>query len=104
MFSRALAGSTLMTTILTTFPGHGLLQDPPTFETDVDRLLGYVPRVKVEILLEDAWSTVLERLRCESCSGQGVFGVTPVVESGAFCDLWSAVGGQPACRSTKKSQ
>jgi nitrogen regulatory protein P-II 1 len=72
----------------TTFPGHGhscRTRDNP-FETDADRVLGYVPRVKVEILLEDdAVEHVLERLqRCESCSGQGVFWVTPVVESGAF--------------------
>jgi nitrogen regulatory protein P-II 1 len=71
----------------TTFSGEGhscSTRENP-FENDADRVLGYVPRVKVEILLEDeAVEHVLDRLRqCESCvAGQGIWWVTPVTDSG----------------------
>ena len=50
-----------------------------------DKVVGYVPRVRVDIMLEEADITpVLEALRCADCgiSGHGVFWVTPVEQYG----------------------
>jgi nitrogen regulatory protein P-II 1 len=50
-----------------------------------DKVVGYVPRVRVDIMLEDAdIAPVLEALRCANCgiAGNGVFWVTPIDQYG----------------------
>lgn len=50
-----------------------------------DKVVGYVPRVRVDIMLEDAdIAPVLEALRCDDCgiAGHGVFWITPIEQYG----------------------
>ncbi|MCK5796055.1 MAG: DUF3240 family protein [Deltaproteobacteria bacterium] len=57
------------------------------FESIRDRVLGYVPRIRVDVLLEDdAVDPVLARLRdCESCmKGRGIWWVTSVATHGTL--------------------
>lgn len=65
--------------------GHSCRTQHNPFETDRDRVLGYVPRVRVDVLLpEEHLPGVLDLLRgCESCvSGLGIWWVTTVDDSG----------------------
>lgn len=55
------------------------------FETNRDRVMGYVPRVRVDLILDDDVVTqVMARLQaCDSCvAGRGVWWVSPVVAWG----------------------
>ena len=55
------------------------------FETILDKVTGYVPRVRVDVILEDhAVEKVLSELRgCTTCGqGQGIWWITPVEASG----------------------
>lgn len=64
--------------------GHGTQADDP-FLSARDQVVGYVPRVRVDILLEDAAvDGVLAALRGAETgpAGQGVYWVTEVAESG----------------------
>jgi nitrogen regulatory protein P-II 1 len=67
--------------------GHSERTEQNPFETARDRVLGYVPRYRVEVILEDdAVDTVLERLQdCDSCVvGRGIWWVTPVESHGVL--------------------
>ena len=50
-----------------------------------DKVVGYVPKVRVDVLLEEARArTLLDELRSSkrSCSGKGIYWITDVEESG----------------------
>jgi nitrogen regulatory protein P-II 1 len=63
--------------------GTHVAHDP--FQSARDQVVGYVPRIQVEVLLEDGdVATVLATLRGEdnSLTGQGIYWVTPVEQHG----------------------
>jgi len=65
--------------------GHSERTGDNPFDTVRDRVLGFVPRVRVDVLIEDdEVDAVLARLRdCESCVvGRGIWWVTPVLDYG----------------------
>jgi nitrogen regulatory protein P-II 1 len=65
--------------------GHSTRTGENPFDTARDRVLGYVPRYRVDVILEDeAVQEVLEQLQaCDSCVvGRGVWWVTPVDDHG----------------------
>jgi nitrogen regulatory protein P-II 1 len=65
--------------------GHGSHTGEDRNLSPRDKVVGYVPRVRVDILLEDAdIAPVLEGLRCAECgiAGHGVYWVLPVEQSG----------------------
>ena len=65
--------------------GHSRNTGHNPFETTRDLVLGYVPRVRVDILVEDEAYPVLrdEICHCDSCvAGKGIWWGTPVVASG----------------------
>lgn len=65
--------------------GHGTQVESDPFLSVRDKVVGYTPRVRVDLLLDDAdVSVVLEALRQaeNSVTGQGVYWTTPVGEGG----------------------
>jgi nitrogen regulatory protein P-II 1 len=66
--------------------GHGVQVEHSPFLSTRDKVVGYTPRVRVDILLEDAdVDTVLDTLRTTSngINGQeGIYWVTPVEKRG----------------------
>ena len=65
--------------------GHGAQVESDPFLSARDKVVGYTPRVRVDILLDDAdVSVVLEALHQaeNNVTGQGVYWTTPVEEGG----------------------
>ena len=65
--------------------GHGVQEARDPFLSARDKVVGYVPRVRVDILLDDLHiDTVLESIRTMSNGGSdlGIFWVTNVQNSG----------------------
>lgn len=65
--------------------GHGSETEKDAFLSARDEVVGYVPRVRFEILLEDVdVDVVLTRLcgKENSLAGQGAYWVTPVEKGG----------------------
>jgi len=65
--------------------GHGVQAESDPFLSARDKVVGYTPRIRVDILLEDNdVDTVLEMLRSSTYSikGQGIYWVTPVEKNG----------------------
>ena len=65
--------------------GHGAQVESDPFLSARDKVVGYTPRVRVDILLDDAdVSVVLNALRQaeNNVTGQGVYWTTPVEEGG----------------------
>jgi len=65
--------------------GHGPQEDRDAFLSARDRVVGYVPHVRVDLLLEDRdVETVLEALHASNCgvAGRGVYWVTSVTKTG----------------------
>lgn len=65
--------------------GHSCRTQHNPFETTGDKVLGYAPRVRVEVLVEDASVALLLDLLqgCDSCvTGLGIWWVTDVERSG----------------------
>ncbi|MBZ0070121.1 MAG: DUF3240 family protein [Gammaproteobacteria bacterium] len=65
--------------------GHGAQVESDPFLSARDKVVGYTPRVRVDILLDDAdVGVVLEALRLaeNNVTGHGVYWVTPVEEEG----------------------
>ncbi len=65
--------------------GHSKNTGQNPFETSRDRVMGYLPRVRVDVILEAAAvDPMIKALTtCDSCvSGLGVWWVTPVERSG----------------------
>ena len=65
--------------------GHGPQEGRDAFLSARDRVVGYVPHVRVDLLLEDRdVETVLEALQVSSCgaAGRGVYWVTRVERHG----------------------
>lgn len=61
--------------------GHGSYTARDRTLSPRDKVVGYVPRVRVDILLEETdIALVLEALRCADCgiAGNGVYWVTPI--------------------------
>lgn len=67
--------------------GHGSQDDRDAALTARDRVVGYTPRVRVDILLKDEdVDEVLQALRAANCglAGRGIYRVTPVEKQGAL--------------------
>jgi len=65
--------------------GHGSRDAKDSFLSMRDRVVGYSPHIRVEIMLEDEHiSAVLEQLRSvvNHTRDQGIYWVTPVEQSG----------------------
>ena len=65
--------------------GHGRHTGDDRALSPRDKVVGYVPRVRVDILLDEAdISSVLEGLRCADCgiTGNGVYWVVSVEQYG----------------------
>lgn len=65
--------------------GHGVQVENDPFLSARDKVVGYTPRVRVDILLDDSdVDMVLETLRTSTfgLEGQGVFWVTAVEKNG----------------------
>lgn len=65
--------------------GHGVQVENDPFLSARDKVVGYTPRVRVDILLQDAdVDMVLETLRTSmsGIKGQGIFWVTAVEKNG----------------------
>jgi len=65
--------------------GHGSRDAKDSFLSMRDRVVGYSPHIRVEIMLEDEHiSAVLEQLRSvvNHSRDQGIYWVTPVEQSG----------------------
>lgn len=65
--------------------GHGVHSDKDAVLSMHDKVVGYVPRVKVDILLEDGdVDRVLNALGKAECglAGKGIYWVTPAVQYG----------------------
>jgi nitrogen regulatory protein P-II 1 len=65
--------------------GHGAHVDQDPFLSSRDKVVGYTPRVRVDILLRDAdLDAVLDTLRAarNGVDGQGIYWVTMVEKSG----------------------
>lgn len=65
--------------------GHGVQVDSDPFLSARDKVVGYTPRVRVDIILDDAdVGFVLDTLRHASrhMGGQGVFWLTAVEQNG----------------------
>lgn len=65
--------------------GHGREAESDTFLSARDAVVGHVPRIRVDILLEDTdVATVLAKL-CDkenNITGQGLYWVTPIEQRG----------------------
>ena len=67
--------------------GHGVQVESDPFLSARDKVVGYTPRVRVDILLEDAdVYSVLETLRNKTygVEGHGIYWVTTVEKSGGL--------------------
>ena len=64
--------------------GHGVQVESDPFLSARDKVVGYTPRVRVDILLEDAEvNAVLDTIRSSGNShGQGIYWITTVEISG----------------------
>ncbi|MCW8899469.1 MAG: DUF3240 family protein [Gammaproteobacteria bacterium] len=65
--------------------GHGVQVENDPFLSERDKVVGYTPRVRVDILLEDNnVNIVLETLRTSipGIEGQGIYWVTAVEKNG----------------------
>lgn len=65
--------------------GHGVQVESDPFLSVCDKVVGYTPRVRVDLLLEDAdVNVVLEALRKadNAVASQGVYWIAPVGEGG----------------------
>lgn len=65
--------------------GHGVQVETDPFLSARDKVVGYTPRVRVDIILEDSdVDLVLDTLRNSTfgIKGQGIFWVTAVEENG----------------------
>jgi len=65
--------------------GHGIQVESDPFLSARDKVVGYTPRVKVDILLEDSdVELVLDLLRNQinGIAGQGIYWVTTVEQNG----------------------
>jgi nitrogen regulatory protein P-II 1 len=65
--------------------GHGVQVESDPFLSARDKVVGYTPRVQVDILLQDSdVDTVLDTLRSSTygIEGQGIYWVTAVEQSG----------------------
>lgn len=65
--------------------GHGVQVESDPFLSARDKVVGYTPRVRVDILLEDEHvDSVLHSIRktTKGIEGQGIFWVTSVEQSG----------------------
>lgn len=63
--------------------GHGVQTDQDDFLSARDRVVGYVPRVRADILLDQHdVATVLAAVRASATAGQGVYWVLDVNEHG----------------------
>ncbi len=65
--------------------GHGVQVEHDPFLSARDKVVGYVPRVRVDILLEDVdVDAVLKALRStrNGIDDQGIYWITPVEKSG----------------------
>lgn len=65
--------------------GHGGQVEHDPFLSARDRVVGYVPRVRADVLLDDAEvAVVLSALRApgRGIAGQGIYWVTPVEQDG----------------------
>lgn len=64
---------------------HSAQLEKDAFLSARDKVVGYVPQVRVEILLPDERAqSILEELRNTNCAfkGKGIYWLTPVEESG----------------------
>jgi len=65
--------------------GHGVQVESDPFLSARDKVVGYSPRVRVDILLDDAdVDVILTMLRAaeNGIAGQGVYWITPVEQGG----------------------
>lgn len=65
--------------------GHGIEAESDPFLSARDEVVGYTPRIRVDILLQDSdVESTLEALRSSSdhIKGQGIFWVTSVEQNG----------------------
>jgi nitrogen regulatory protein P-II 1 len=65
--------------------GHGVQAESDPFLSARDKVVGYTPRMRVDILLQDSdVDTVLSTLRSSThgIEGQGIYWVTAVEQSG----------------------
>ncbi len=64
--------------------GHSHLSEDDPFLSAQDKVVGYVPRVRVDILLEDSDidSTLAALKKQSNLHEQGIFWVTPVEQQG----------------------
>ena len=65
--------------------GHGPQDERDAFLSARDRVVGYVPHIRVDLLLEDRdVETVLEALQASNCgvAGRGVYWVTRLEQHG----------------------
>jgi len=65
--------------------GHGVQSERDPFLSARDKVVGYIPRVRVDILLEDnVVDSVLDTLRntAQGIKGHGIYWVTPVEKNG----------------------
>lgn len=65
--------------------GHGPQEERDQFLSARDRVVGYVPHVRVDLVLEDAdVDQVLEALRTSNCgvAGRGVYWITRLEREG----------------------
>ena len=72
----------------TVLKGEGYYGDSlPPFESSRDEVMGYIPRIRIDLVLEDdKLGAVLEHIKkCGVCSSKlGVYWVTPVDEIGSL--------------------
>ena len=65
--------------------GHGIKQETDAFLSARDKVVGHTPRIRLDILLQEAdIDSVLETLRSTSSyiEGHGIYWVTPVERNG----------------------
>ena len=65
--------------------GHGIEVESDVFLSARDTVVGYIPRIRTDILLEDADVAVVLARLCnkENCmTGQGIYWITPVDKGG----------------------
>ena len=73
----------------TLFTGEGRSRDIGTnpFETAADEVMGYVPRIRIDLILpDDAVTKVIDKIRkCQSCiTRRGIYWTSPVDTFGAL--------------------
>ncbi len=71
--------------IFSSVEGHGVQVEHDPFLSTRDKVVGYVPRIRVDVLLDDTdVEAVLATLRDteNGVTGQGVYWITPIENSG----------------------